>query len=338
MDYKDKNRLMRLRETFNSNYRITQLYAAYLEHCPEIIKSDMVDELCSDGTLTKEDAIRALVCEILGLDFEKDDDRKLIRDYVNPSIRVLDRNSYTSDSYFGQIKIENKISGNWEFRHECYPAYRAVICDDLITLPDFTEIPPLGFFTEPFEFPAVLEDGNEWMTLTPVDMDTCHEAIAAAHGRVVTFGLGLGYYAFHAAKKPEVESVTVIERSPEVIKLFCDEILPQIPWRDKINIIEYDAFEYAENIMPKENFDLAFVDIWRDGGDGALAYKKIKPLEALSENTKFLYWIEGFILSRLKALRFEELWNPAQKGDITYDTLTRELTDKVALANPRNEK
>ena len=338
MNYKDETRLLRLRETFDNNYKITQLYTAYLEHCPEIISSDMVDELCADGTLTKEDAIRGLVCEILGLDVENDEERKLIRNYVNPSIRILNPERYTSDSYFKKIKIENKISENWEFRRERYPAYRAVICDDIITLSDFTEIPPLGFFTEPFEFPAVLEGGNEWMTLTPVDMDTCRDAIEAAHGRVVTFGLGLGYYAFRAAEKSEVESVTVVERSPEVIKLFCDELLPQMPCRDKIKIVECDAFEYAKDVMPNEHFDIAFVDIWRDGGDGAEAYIKMKPLEALSENTKFLYWIEGFILSRLKALRFEELWNPAQKGDITYDTLTRELTDKVALASSRNEK
>lgn len=335
MNYKDKTRLLRLRKTFDDNYKITQLYTAYLEHCPEIINSDMVDELCADGTLTKADAIRALVCEILGLDFENDEERRLIRDYINPSIRILSPERYTSDSYFQKIKIESKISGNWEFRRERYPAYRAVICDDIVTLADFTEIPPLGFFTEPFEFPAVLEGGNEWMTLTPVDMDTCRDAIAAAHGRVVTFGLGLGYYAFRAAEKPDVESVTVVERSPEVIKLFCDELLPQMPCRDKIKVVEYDAFEYAKDVMPNEDFDIAFVDIWRDGGDGAEAYVKMKPLEALSGNTKFLHWIEGFILSRLRSLRFEELWSLVQKEDIDYDTVIRELTDKLALVNAK---
>jgi hypothetical protein len=166
---------------------------------------------------------------------------------------------------------------------------------------DFKEIPPLGFFPDGFRFPAILENGNEWMTLTPVDLDTCEEAIAAAHGKVVTFGLGLGYYAYMAAQKNEVDSVTVVELSNDVIKLFQTHILPQIPNRHKIKIVNSDAFEYAEKVMPNENFDLAFVDTWRDAGDGAPMYKKMKALEKHSPNTKFLYWVEGFLRSRIRA-------------------------------------
>ena len=332
MNSRDKILISRLRDTFDKNYKITRLYTAYLEHFPELIKTEMVNTLCHEGELEKIEAVRALVCEILGLDFEHKEDRELIRDYITPSVRLLDARRYTEDSYYKNIKIENKLIGNWEFRRETYPAYRAVICDELTTLPDFTEIPALGFFTEDFEFPAVLEDGNEWMTLTPVDMDTCTEAIRAAHGRVVTFGLGLGYYAYHVARKSDVESVTVVERSEQVIKLFCDELLPQMECRDKIKIVSADAFEYAKEIMPKENFDLAFVDIWRDGGDGSEAYKKMKPLEELSPNTKFLYWIEGFILSRLRAERFEAIWNMLEGSEFSYDDVIRELSDKKRLA------
>ena len=89
---------------------------------------------------------------------------------------------------------------------------------------DFSEYAPLGFFTERFDFPAVLENGNEWMTLTPVDMDTCVEAIEKSRGKVVTFGLGLGYFAYMAAMKENVESVTVVELSDDVIRLFKKHI------------------------------------------------------------------------------------------------------------------
>ena len=332
MDLKNESKLLRLRNTFDKNYKITRLYANYLEKAPTFISRDMIDELCSDGALDIKSAITALVCEIIGLDFENPLDRELMRDYVAPSVRILDSRRYTEDAYYKNVKIQNKTVGSWEFRREAYPAFRAVICDDLAVTKDFTEIPPLGFFTEDFEFPAVLEGGNEWMTLTPIDMDTCRHAIEAARGRVATFGLGLGYYAYHAARKREVESVTVIERSVEVIKLFTEQILPQMECRDKIKIVCDDAFDYAKRVMPKENFDLAFVDIWRDGGDGAVAYKKMKPLEAFSKNTEFLYWIESFILSRLRAERFEELWEAARSGKLSFDTVNSELTDKLRLA------
>ncbi len=331
MKYTDKERLLRLRHTFDNNYKITRLYSLYLERFPEAITADMVDTLCQSCDIEKADAVSALVCEILGLDFEKDDDRFLIRNYITPSIRLLDAKRYTEDKYYKNIKIENKKIGSWEFRRESYKPYRAVICDDISILPDFTEIPPLGFFTEEFEFPAVLEGGNEWMTLTPVDMDTCTEAIAAAHGRVLTYGLGLGYYAYMVSEKDDVEEIVVVERSDDVIKLFCEELLPQMPNRHKIKIVKSDAFEYARDVMPKEDFDLVFVDIWRDGSDGAEMYRRMKPYESASGNTRFMYWIEGFIISRLRAMAFEKLWDTADYDELTYEDILHKITDISSL-------
>ena len=337
MQYLDKERLRKLRHTFDCNYKITQLYSLYLERFPEAITADMVNSLTESCNITEKDAITALVCEILGLDFENDADRLLIRNYITPSVRVLDAKRYTEDKYYKNIEIENKKIGNWEFRRESYAPYRAVICDDMTVLTDFTEIPPLGFFTEEFHFPAVLEDGNEWMTLTPVDMDTCTEAIEAAHGRVLTYGLGLGYYAYTVSEKENVSEVVVVERSEDVIKLFESELLPQMPNRHKIKIIHSDAFEYAEKIMPNENFDLVFADIWRDGSDGAQMYSLMKPYEALCPNTRFMYWIEGFIISRLRALKFEELWENAKADSkLTYGEIIHKITDKLELIKREN--
>lgn len=303
----DKIRLGRLEDTFGRNFRLTRLYAEYLERYPEVITAEMIDTLTEDGEITREEALVALLSEIFALDFEKIEDRILIRDYLTPSVRLLDAKKYENNPYYKNIKLENITDGNWEIRWEEYQPYRAVIAGDMIIGEDFSEIPPLGFFTEPFRFPAVLEGGNEWMTLTPVDLDTCEDAIRDAHGRVVTFGLGLGYYAYMVAEKPEVESVTVVELSEGVIKLFREHILPQIPNKDKIKIVNADAFEYAERVMPSEHFDYAFVDTWRDASDGAPMYKKMRALEKLSPETKFSYWIENFLISRLRAENFARL-------------------------------
>ena len=307
MTERDKIKLSRLKEVFERNFKITNMYAQYLERYPEVITEEMINALTEDGDVTKEEAIVALLSEIFALDFANIYDRNLIRDYLTPSVRLLDKNKYENDPYYKNIKLQNISDGKWEIRLEEYKPYRGVICHDMMIFDDFREVPPLGFFTETFRFPAILENGNEWMTLTPVDLDTCEEAIAAARGRVVTFGLGLGYYAYMAARKDEVESVTVVELSSQVIELFKRHILPQMDCADKIKIVNMDAFEYAEKIMPNEGFDLAFVDTWRDASDGAPMYKKMKTLEKLSEGTKFLYWIENFLISRLRALRYQEL-------------------------------
>ena len=309
MDDVNKLRLSRLEKTFENNFKITRMYAELLQRYPEIITKEMVDALTEDGSISKEEAIVALLSEIFAFDFERGEDRVLIRDYLTPSVRILEAKKYESNPYYKNIPLDSIKSGSWEIKWEEYKPYQAVICDDMMLLEDYREVPPLGFFAESFRFPAILENGNEWMTLTPVDLDTCEEAIAAASGRVVTFGLGLGYYAYMASEKPQVESVTVVELSSDVISLFKEHILPKMPNAHKIKIVNADAFEYAEKVMPGEHFDLAFVDTWRDASDGAPMYERMKKLEHLSPNTRFTYWIESFLISRLRALKFAELMN-----------------------------
>lgn len=323
--YGEKLKIERLFDTFSDNFRLTQAYASYLEHFPEIITKDMIDSICEDGRIEKTDAIAAIISEIFALD--NDADKRFFRNYVVPSIRILDAKRYTENPYYKNIKLPDVKRGSWEFKNETYAPYRAVICHDMIINDDFSEIAPLGFFEEAFSFPAVLEDGNEWMTLTPVDLDTCDEAIAAAHGRVITFGLGLGYYAYMVSLKDTVESVTVIEKSEKVIGLFREYILPQFSHPEKIKIINADAFEYAELEMPREDYDYAFVDTWRDASDGAPMYKRMKPLEKLNPHTEFSYWIENFLISNIRAGKLVEIREKysSDKLDMTYSEIVAEL-------------
>ncbi|MBQ3015753.1 MAG: hypothetical protein IJD79_03125 [Clostridia bacterium] len=326
--YGEKLKLERLFDTFHSNFRLTQLYAAYLERFPEIITKDMIDSVTEGGLITAEDAIAAILSELFALDTEKDeDDRRFFRNYVLPSVRILTAERYTSNPYYKNIKLPDVKRGSWEFKNESYKPYRAVICHDMIINEDFSEIAPLGFFEEEFHFPAVLEDGNEWMTLTPVDLDTCDDAIAAAHGRVITFGLGLGYYAYMVSLKDNVESVTVVEKSEKVIELFREFILPQFSKPEKVRIICADAFEYAEHTMPDEHFDYAFVDTWRDASDGAPMYKRMKPLETLNPDTEFSYWIENFLISNIRAEKLVGIREKYNSGELelSYDEIVKEL-------------
>ena len=315
----DKEKLLALRKTFDINYKVTNLYARYIQNFPELITKKMVDTLTEDSDITSRDAVAALLAEIFGLDIDRDrekaDDKKIILDYIYPSIRFPRAKDYTENPYYQKIAPKETVKdGSWEIKWEYYPPYRAAIGADMIIKDNFTEIPPIAFFEEGFSFPAVLEDGNEWMTLTPVDVDTCENEIKKARGKVVTFGLGLGYFAYMVSEKSEVESITVVEKSENVIRLFEKHILPRFEHKEKVRIVNCDAFEYAKKVMPNENFDYAFVDTWRDASDGLPMYEKMKKLEHLSPKTEFDYWIENFIISRQRALRFEEMWEEYESG------------------------
>ena len=332
MTFADKEKLNRLKSTFDANFRLTNLYAQYLERYPEVITAEMISELCDGTDITVSEALVALMCEIFGLDDARGgEDRRLIREYITPSVRVLDTARYTENPYYKNVAPEAKALEACEIKWEYYPPFRAAVCDDMLIYDDMREVAPIGFFTEGFRFPAVLEDGNEWMTLTPVDLDTCDEAIDAARGKVVTFGLGLGYYAYMVSEKEEVESVTVVEKNDNVIKLFESQILPSFTHKEKIHIVKADAFEFAEKVMPAENFNYAFVDTWRDASDGLPMYEKMKALEHLSPNTEFSYWIERFLISRRRALRFAELWEKYERDEDdapkSYEEFVRRLTE-----------
>ena len=314
MNFTDRERLSRIIETLRTNYRVSRLFSAYLTRCPEAISESVIKAMTEDGGITREEAIGAILSELFSLDTTKSEDRIIERRYIPDSIRLLNANKYRQNPYYKNVKIQNIRDGDWELRLESYEPYRAVVCDDMIVKDGLYEVIPLGFFTERFDFPAVLEGGNEWMTLTPVDLDTCEEAIAAARGKVVTFGLGLGYYAYMVARKPEVESITVIEKSPDVIRLFKKHIFPYFENKEKVRIINADAFEYAENIMPTEGYDYAFVDTWRDASDGAPMYQRMRALEHLSPATEFSYWIREFLVSRIRSERLAKMLDDIDRG------------------------
>ncbi len=150
----------------------------------------------------------------------------------------------------------------------------------------------IGFFEKPVTFPVLEEDGRVWMSVVHSEIASMAAGIAAAHGRVVTFGLGLGYYAFMAAAKDDVSHVTVIERNPDVIALFETYILPQFPFAEKIEIIEADAFQFLEETEDGA-YDFGYADFWEGTEDGTLLYLKFLRKAKRFAKTKFAYWIES---------------------------------------------
>ena len=106
MNFKDSEKLARLRHTIELNYRLTNLYALYLERCPEAITADMIKALTSDGYISEKEALVALVSELFSLDDANGgDERKLIRDYITKSVQVLDTEKYKNNPIFDSYML-----------------------------------------------------------------------------------------------------------------------------------------------------------------------------------------------------------------------------------------
>lgn len=120
---------------------------------------------------------------------------------------------------------------------------------------------------EPYEAPFLWQGEEAWMMDVPSEAFTIDPLAAKAKGHVLAIGLGIGYYPFMALRNPEVKTVTVIEKAPEVIHLFESVLHAQFPRPNDLRIIAGDAFDVftPEGLAP---YDTVFVDIWRSADDG----------------------------------------------------------------------
>lgn len=109
---------------------------------------------------------------------------------------------------------------------------------------------------------------------------------------MLTFGLGLGYFAYMVSEKNDVSAVTIVEQNKDVINIFKRYILPQFRNGGKIKIVKGDAFRYAGEQIAKEDYDFVFTDLWHDVSDGLDMYIRMKEYEKLCPDTVFSYWIE----------------------------------------------
>lgn len=283
------------------NNEIALKIVDYLNYTPCAITPEIMQDVNPSG-LEPERIYQALFSGLLGLNPSNEHDRLLEETYIWKGVHELNPNEFINDPYFQYIQIPSASEKSWHFQLDIYQPYEAFICDDLVIEPDGVEIPQIGFFSQSFRYPAVYEKGQEWMAIKPSEIRSMRKPVSCVNGNVITFGLGLGYYTFMVSQKKEVEHITVVERDSSIIHLFQDYILPQFPHKEKVSIIQSDAFEYMKKQMPKEHFDYAFVDLWHDSSDGLPLYLKARKLAEDIPQTHFLYWVEN-------TLRSAENWN-----------------------------
>lgn len=251
-----------------------------------------VTMLTREYGISETDACLFLIAAYLDLDLEQSGDAALMERYLRPAFSLLDPRSFQQDPYRETVRFPSRRNRDWSFETRTFAPYECFVRDDLMVLEDGREIPQIGMFREPFTYPVVLQNDREWMTLAPVEIESMKRPVEAAHGNVLTLGLGLGYYAFHVSRKADVSRLTIVERERPLIDMFREEILPQFPAREKIQIVEADAFTFLEEL--KDHYDMVFCDIWHDAGDGADLYLRLREYEKRT-GMRFMYWIENLL-------------------------------------------
>ena len=166
---------------------------------------------------------------------------------------------------------------------------------------------------------------QEWMMASISEFKTNDPYAKKAHGNIITFGLGIGYFIYMASLNENVKSITVIEKSKEVIELF-NQIKDQFPNKD-INIINGDAFDYFNEQYLKQ-FDYIYVDIYQNNIDGRTMIEKLLE-QYLPPYDKCNFWIENSCLSIVKSLIFIYYYEQVYKTKIKIEKNNIKLMNKV---------
>ncbi|MBK8373465.1 hypothetical protein [Sphingorhabdus sp.] len=143
---------------------------------------------------------------------------------------------------------------------------------------------------------ALIRDGDVWMSITPMELESQSIGIELAYGHVVIFGLGMGWAASATALRPQVSDVTIVEFDSEVIALHEEmDIFGQLPQeiQAKIRIEQGDAHSWR----PSKSVDLLMPDIWLPlVSDGRIA--EVQAMQANVRAHSIYFWGQELEIAR----------------------------------------
>ena len=118
------------------------------------------------------------------------------------------------------------------------------------------------------EYMSLLYNNCLLMSDTPMERRTNMRLLTEANGDVLIAGLGLGMILFPLEEDDAVKSITVIEKSTEIIELVWSQIKHHFK---KVRVINADIFEWSPRKKDREGkpyfnkgfkFDTIYFDIW----------------------------------------------------------------------------
>ena len=176
-------------------------------------------------------------------------------------------------------EIPTGDSGLWYIRKDMIPPNGGIYRDGY----GIVEVPG-GTYTHLLRWTDAtihLGRGECVMEDTPHELQKHLDFMLKAHGRVLITGLGLGCVTRGTLTNPRVTHVTVIENSPDVMKL----VWPHMPRDQRLEIIQAEAEKWIETTS--ERFDCVWHDLWTDtnAGEEHLALKHSRMIAKMAPRT-----------------------------------------------------
>lgn len=268
----------------------------------DITSKEEVEALLKTSKHSKKEILLSKIIEDLDIEFSNEEEEEEFNKYVSSSIFELDQKKYLSNPFYLKFKDLNIKQDKYELKMDTLKAYELFAYQDMSTYGNsYIEKNSIGYFTSDYHYLTLNENKVTWMSIIPNEIETMEKPLEKVEGNVLVFGLGLGYFAYMAANKNTVKSVTIIEKDAQIIDLFNKCLFPHFENKQKIKVIKYDAFEYMSKGVKADH---AFIDLWHDPFDGLELFIRFKNLEKEYPDIKFSYWLESSFYLLLRRCMF----------------------------------
>ena len=203
----------------------------------------------------------------------------------------------TDVQLFNLVKLPERTSGKMSIRHEPYGAGRDFTVVSMRTSVLTGERPGKIIVLAPGHIHQLMEKGKGmWMSDLPCEIWQHAKFVPELFGNVLIGGLGIGLILKLLESNPRIKSVTVVEKSEDVISLVWDNLNLLY----KANIVNADLFKFLR-VCPLK-FNSAYYDIWTH--DGAMDWENyVLPLRYLSRKMlhqdKIYCWQESVMLGQI---------------------------------------
>ena len=313
----------------------------------EHLVNDMLEEF--KERITQELSVQFLLTtQTFGIDDEFGFGEK----YLNGNVKRMCANEFRENPYVKNIKFNKDLNvsrSDIKFKMSDFEKFEIQFIGCANRSREYVTRAPLGYFDEVVEFPLLIQDGEAWMSITPSEINTMQHHINQMKGHVSVFGLGLGYFSYMCSLKADVDSVTIVELSQDIIDIFEEYILPQFENKEKIRIVKADACEKFIDEEFMSTFDSCFIDIWKSAEDGLNMYSFFKENERVNK-VKPQYWLEEDMYLQMQGVLAAYILNKVggvyerQNKDITpvhvnfmYDKVENYFETKKYLIKDRGD-
>lgn len=289
-------------ETKDLNILIANIYNTYFEECRKNI-----DEFSIIKHKETDNPIYYALLEALEIDSSDFEFEQLSKQYHLSEIIKLDYIEYLNNSFIKDIRIENKEFAKYSLKKNYYSPYECFLYSEIKVKDSafYKEINNLGYFDKQIEYYELLKGDTIISEINPFEINITNNFLADAKGKVLVYGLGLGYFPYMASLKKEVSSIDVYEKDSMIIEIFNT-----LSIKDKIKVFNIDLFKNFEKIS--NDYDYIYFDFNDISASTLIKYIFAKKYETNFANTKFLYKNEVTLLALLRryvVVLFEENLN-----------------------------